>query len=188
LKRFVVPPTWPSPPRRSWVPPKTWRPDPSWPPAPDDWRFWVDGRGNAVRGPIGRYGGPSRRIAVIGAAALVLFLGVNIWALSAVGLFGGSDDPAAVRFVGDDQSPPPSASPTRTPVVPPTTSGPPPDAHAETDEVADHGTHRRGCGDAEQDGHHEDPAVAAAEHQPVAVARGDPPAVLHPARLGPGLV
>ena len=123
MKRFVVPPTWPSPPRRSWVPPKTWRPDPSWAPAPEGWRFWVDGKGKPVRGPIGRYGGPSRRVMYAGAGALVLFLGVNIWAVSALGLFGGdSGDPQAVQVV-DDRTPTPSASPS--PVVPQTTTPPP---------------------------------------------------------------
>lgn len=123
MKRFVVPPTWPSPPRRSWVPPKTWRPDPSWAPAPEGWQFWVDGKGKPVRGPIGRYGGPSRRVMYAGAGALVLFLGVNIWAVSALGLFGGdSGDPQAVQVV-DDSTPTPSASPSS--VVPQTTTPPP---------------------------------------------------------------
>jgi len=122
LKRFVVPPTWPSPPRRSWVPPKTWRPDPSWPQAPEDWRFWVDGKGKPVRGPIGLYGGPSRRVMYAGAGAVVLFLGVNIWAVSALGLFSGdSGDPQAVQVV-DDSTPTPSATPTS--VVPKATTPP----------------------------------------------------------------
>ncbi|MFI5696715.1 hypothetical protein ACIA58_32980 [Kribbella sp. NPDC051586] len=128
MKRFVVPPSWPSPPRRSWVPPKTWRPDPSWPPAPDDWHFWSDGKGNPVRGPIGRYGGPSRRVVYAGGTALILFLAVSLWAVSAIGLFGGKSDDAAVK-VFDDQSPSPSvsssATPPATPVVPRTTTTPP---------------------------------------------------------------
>jgi UDP:flavonoid glycosyltransferase YjiC (YdhE family) len=58
-----------------------------------------------------------------GAGALVLFLGVNIWAVSALGLFGGdSGDPQAVQVV-DDRTPTPSASPS--PVVPQTTTPPP---------------------------------------------------------------
>ena len=117
MKRFAVPPNWPSPPRRSWVPPKTWRPDPSWPPAPEGWRFWVDGKGNPVRGPIGQYGGPSRRVVYAGGAALVLFLAVNLWAVSAIGLFGGDSDDAAVKVMGD-QSPSPTASPSTTPATP----------------------------------------------------------------------
>jgi hypothetical protein len=124
LKRFVVPPTWPSPPRRSWVPPKTWRPDPSWPPPPEGWRFWVDGKGKPVRGPVGRYGGPSRTSAYAGIGGLVLLLGVNFWALSAIGLFGGDSGSQAIHVV-DDSSPAPSPT-----VVPPKatrpTSAPPP--------------------------------------------------------------
>jgi hypothetical protein len=122
VKRFVVPPTWPSPPRRSWVPPKSWRPDPSWPPPPQGWRFWVDGKGNPVRGRFGRYGGPSRKVLYAGVGGLVFFLGVNIWAMSAVGLFGGdSGQPRAVRVVDDSSTTP---SETLTPVVPPRTTLP----------------------------------------------------------------
>ncbi|MEU4193365.1 hypothetical protein AB0E69_15820 [Kribbella sp. NPDC026611] len=125
MKRFVVPPTWPSPPRRSWVPPKTWRPDPAWPAAPEDWKFWVDGKGNPVRGPIGRYGGPSNRVAYAAVAAAVIFLGVNIWALSAIGLFGGkNDDPAAVQFV-DDRTPSPKTTTPDGPATTGTTTTPP---------------------------------------------------------------
>ncbi|MEV5964564.1 hypothetical protein AB0L70_22520 [Kribbella sp. NPDC051952] len=122
MKRFVVPPTWPSPPRRSWVPPKTWRPDPSWPPAPEDWKFWVDGKGNPVRGPIGRYAGPSRKAMYVGAGAVVVFLGVNIWAATALGLFSGDSGDQAVHVVDDSRSVP-SATPT---VTPPRVSTPPP--------------------------------------------------------------
>jgi len=113
LKRFVVPPDWPTPPRRSWVPPKTWRPDPSWPPAPADWQFWVDGKGAPVRGPIGRYAGPSQRAVVTGVGAMVVALGVVFWSLSAVGLFGGDGgDAGAVYITGASNTPRP------TPVVP----------------------------------------------------------------------
>jgi outer membrane biosynthesis protein TonB len=94
------------------VPPKTWRPDPSWPPAPEDWAFWVDGKGNPVRGPLGQYGAPSRRVLYAGAAAAVLVLGV---AVSAISLFGGSGETAAVKFLQDDASP-------TTPAVPPTSA------------------------------------------------------------------
>jgi hypothetical protein len=130
VKRFVVPPNWPTPPRRSWMPPKTWRPDPSWSAAPDDWKFWVDGKGNAVRGPVGRYGGPSQRVVALGAVGLVLFLGVNFWALSAIGLFdGGPSDSQAVPVV-DDRSGTPSVpvNPTTPPKTTTTaeTSAPPP--------------------------------------------------------------
>jgi hypothetical protein len=120
LKRFVVPPTWPSPPRRHWIPPKTWRPDPSWPPPPEGWRFWVDGKGNPVRGPVGRYAGPTRKAMYAGIGGMVSLLGVGFWALSAVGLFGGDSGSQAVHVV-DDSSPTPSATPT---VVPPKTTQP----------------------------------------------------------------
>ncbi|NEA35051.1 hypothetical protein [Streptomyces sp. SID13031] len=130
MKRFVVPPSWPTPPRRSWTPPKTWRPDPAWPAAPDDWKFWIDGKGNAVRGPVGLYGGPSRRVVALGAGGLMLFLAVNFWALSAIGLFdGGPADSQAVPVV-DDSTPSPSApvKPTTPPKTTTTAEGsaPPP--------------------------------------------------------------
>lgn len=121
MKRFVVPPSWPTPPRRSWVPPKTWQPDPSWPPAPADWRFWVDGKGNPVRGPVGRYGGTSRRAIIAGSGGLVLFLAVNIWALTAIGLFdGGGPETQAAPIVDDSPTP----STTVTPQAPKTTAKP----------------------------------------------------------------
>jgi hypothetical protein len=126
VKRFVVPPSWPVPPRRNWIPPKDWRPDPCWPPAPSGWRFWVDGKGKPVRGPIGRYGAPSPRVVYAGGAALVVFLGVNIWAASMIGVFGGSaDDSAAVKFVQDSPSPTVAVS-SKSPVVPRTVVTPPP--------------------------------------------------------------
>jgi hypothetical protein len=128
VKRFVVPPNWPTPPRRSWVPPKTWRPDPSWPPAPDGWRFWDDGKGNPVRGPVGRYGGPSRRTVIAGAGGIALFLAVNLWALNAIGLFDHQQPrPQAAKLV-DDSTPGPSITPTPTSTPTPTTlpSAPPP--------------------------------------------------------------
>jgi hypothetical protein len=125
LKRFVAPPNWPIPPRRNWIPPESWRPEPSWPPAPPGWHFWRDGNGKAVLGPIGRYGGPSRRAAYAGAASLLVFLGVNIWAVTVIGLFGGgSDDPAAVTFAAESPSASPAAGST-SPAVPRTAATPP---------------------------------------------------------------
>ena len=97
------------------MPPKSWHPDPSWPPAPDDWKFWIDGKGNPVRGPVGRYGGPSRRVVFAGAGGLVLFLAVNFWALSAIGLFDGDPNKDAALPVVDDSSATPSVTPTPTP-------------------------------------------------------------------------
>ncbi|TDO34696.1 hypothetical protein EV643_12655 [Kribbella sp. VKM Ac-2527] len=128
MKRFVVPPGWPTPPRRSWVPPKTWRPDPSWPPAPAGWRFWDDGKGNAVRGPVGLYGGTSRRAVFAGASGLMVFLAINIWALSAIGLFDGDDGRRSTMQAApvlDDKSPTPTLTPTPTPTPPWTTQTPP---------------------------------------------------------------
>ena len=126
MKRFVVPPDWPIPPRRNWIPPKPWHPDPSWPPAPPGWRFWVDGRGKPVLGPVGRYGGPSRRAVYAGAAALLVFAGVNIWAVTAIGLFDGKpDDAAAVKFAERTSQPPRVPVSSTNPVVPQTTVTPP---------------------------------------------------------------
>lgn len=126
MKRFVVPPDWPIPPRRNWIPPKSWHPDPSWPPAPPGWRFWVNGRGKPVLGPVGRYGGPSRRAVYAGAATLLVFAGVNIWAVSAIGLFDGDPDDAAVVKFAERSTPPPSVAPSSTgPVGPSATVTPP---------------------------------------------------------------
>ena len=124
MKRFVVPPNWPSPPRRNWVPPKTWRPDPAWPPAPEGWKFWVDGKGEPVLGPIGRYAGPSRRAAYAAAAAMVVFAGVNLWAVLVIGQLGGSDDSAVVTFVEESPTASPAVS-SPSPVVPRATPTPP---------------------------------------------------------------
>jgi hypothetical protein len=130
VKRFVVPPNWPTPPRRSWMPPKTWRPDPAWPPAPADWKFWVDGKGHPVRGPVGRYGGPSRRVVIAGSSALALFLVVNLWALSAIGLFDGKNPETQAAQVIDDSTPTPSLTPT--PTAPTTLPSAPPSAEKST--------------------------------------------------------
>jgi hypothetical protein len=124
VKRFAVPPNWPAPPRRHWVPPKTWRPDPAWPPAPEDWAFWVDGKGNAVRGPVGRYAGPSRRVVFAGAGGVALLLVLSIWALSGIGVFDGKQPETQAVGVVDDSTPtptptPPAATPTTQPSLPP---------------------------------------------------------------------
>ncbi|RZT28818.1 hypothetical protein EV649_2602 [Kribbella sp. VKM Ac-2569] len=123
MKRFVVPPSWPSPPRRNWIPPKTWRPDPSWPPAPEGWKFWVDGKGEPVLGPIGRYAAPSRRAAYAAAAAMIVFVGVNLWAVLVIGHLGDPDDSAVVTFAEESPSAGPVSS--TSPAVPRTTSTPP---------------------------------------------------------------
>ena len=120
MKRFVVPPNWPTPPRRSWTPPKIWQPDPNWPPAPEGWKFWVDGKGNPVRGPVGRYAGTSRRMVFAGAGAVMLFLAVNIWALSALGLFDGDLPQTQAAPVVDDSLAPTPTPTTTKPSAPPT--------------------------------------------------------------------
>lgn len=119
MKRFVVPPNWPTPPRRSWVPPKTWRPDPAWPPAPDDWNFWVDGKGNPVRGPVGRYAGPPRRLVIAGAGGVAAVLVLALWGVSA---FDGEPPQSQAAPLLDDRSPTPSETPT--PSAPPPTARP----------------------------------------------------------------
>ncbi|GAB2567144.1 hypothetical protein [Kribbella endophytica] len=125
MKRFVVPPNWPTPPRRSWVPPKTWRPDPAWPPAPEDWDFWVDGKGNAVRGPVGLYGGPPRRMVIAGAGGVAAVLVLALWGLST---FDGDPPQSQAAPILDDRSPTPSLTPTPSapPTVRPSTPPPPP--------------------------------------------------------------
>jgi hypothetical protein len=57
-----------------------------------------------------------------GVGALVLCLGVGVWALSAIGLFNGDSDQQPSAQVVDGGGPTPSSSPT---VVPPLTTPPP---------------------------------------------------------------
>ena len=71
MRQFNPPPGWPDAPTARWRPPKHWRPAEAWPAAPEGWKFWVDEAGRPVRGPIGRYGGPSR--IKVGAIVLVPF-------------------------------------------------------------------------------------------------------------------
>lgn len=123
MKRFAVPPNWPAPPRRHWVPPKTWRPDPSWPPAPEDWAFWVDGKGNAVRGPVGRYAGTPRRVVFAGAGGVALILALSLWALS--GISDGNQPGTRAASVIDDNTSTPTPTPTpATPTTEPSTTPP----------------------------------------------------------------
>ncbi|WP_432876149.1 excalibur calcium-binding domain-containing protein [Kribbella sp. CA-245084] len=78
MRQFNTPPEWPDPPTPGWRPPRRWQPPKSWPKAPDRWVFWVDEHGRAVRGPIGRYGGPRRlttlAIVAVPTALMVLVL------------------------------------------------------------------------------------------------------------------
>jgi hypothetical protein len=73
VRQFNAPPGWPEPPNARWRPPKRWRPKDKWPPAPAGWSFWTDEHGHPVRGPFGRYGGPSPlRYGAVVAVLLVL--------------------------------------------------------------------------------------------------------------------
>lgn len=76
MRQFNTPPEWPDPPTPDWRPPRRWQPPKSWPAAPDRWVFWVDEHGRAVRGPIGRYGGPRRltTLAIIAVPAALMAL------------------------------------------------------------------------------------------------------------------
>ena len=126
MRQFNAPDGWPDPPNARWRPPKNWQPSESWPPAPPGWRFWVDEDGYPVRGPIGRYGGPS--VLKLGAAAAVLLVLIGL-ILSVP--FNGDDtaSTSADRPVGTAKTPAPaptqtttSASPTETPTHEPTHS------------------------------------------------------------------
>ena len=91
MRHFNAPPGWPEPPNVRWRPPKHWSPEESWRPAPPDWPFWVDGDGRRVKGPVGRYGGPSLAPLVAPAVLLVAVCGLVSFVL--FGPFGGSGDP-----------------------------------------------------------------------------------------------
>jgi hypothetical protein len=108
VRHFNAPPGWPEPPTIRWRPPKHWSPDESWSPAPADWPFWVDEDGRRVKGPLGRYGGPSLR-PLVGSAAAAGAL-VAVCSLVLFGLFGGSDDTTprtALPSLSDNDVPPP---------------------------------------------------------------------------------
>ncbi|QNE20497.1 hypothetical protein F1D05_24515 [Kribbella qitaiheensis] len=112
------------------MPPKTWRPDPEWPPAPDDWKFWVDGKGHPIRGPVGRYAGPSRRLVFAGAGAVALFLVMGVWMVSTLGVFDGKPPAVQAAQVADDSTPSPTLTPT--PTAPTTVPSNPPSAEKTT--------------------------------------------------------
>ncbi|RZT12023.1 excalibur calcium-binding domain-containing protein [Kribbella sp. VKM Ac-2569] len=112
MRQFNAPPGWPDPPTARWRPPKRWRPPESWPPAPAGWRFWVDGHGRPVHGPIGRYGGPSRiKLGAVVAVPLALI------AVVLLNPFGGGDESASTTPVRISE---PTSTPTSTPVAEPT--------------------------------------------------------------------
>jgi outer membrane biosynthesis protein TonB len=87
VRQFNAPPGWPDPPNVRWRPPKRWGPGESWPPAPAGWAFWVDEDGRPVRGPIGRYGGPS--MIKLGAVAAVVLALIGLVLFNP---FTGGDD------------------------------------------------------------------------------------------------
>jgi hypothetical protein len=134
VRHFNAPPGWPEPPTMRWRPPKRWSPHEFWPPAPADWPFWVGEDGRRVKGPLGRYGGPSLRPLVATAATAGVLVAVCGFVL--FGSFGGSDDTtqrtALPSVFNTDIPPPPTvALPTPgatgavTPTVTPTPSSRP---------------------------------------------------------------
>ena len=124
MRQFNAPPGWPDPPTARWRPPKHWRPAESWPPAPDGWAFWVDENGDAVRGPLGRFGGTS--MAKVGAIAAIP---LALIALVLFNPFAGGESAstaptrAATSEAGTTPAPgsTPTASQTEAPTTAPTT-------------------------------------------------------------------
>ena len=116
VRHFNTPPGWPDPPNVRWRPPKHWGPEESWPSAPMDWPFWVDGDGRRVRGPLGRYGGPSLRPLAAPAILMVTVCGLVSFVL--FGPFSGDDDPskrADSPSLSDTELPPLPTVPMPTP-------------------------------------------------------------------------
>lgn len=110
MRQFNAPPGWPEPPNARWRPPKRWRPDESWPPAPADWSFWIDEHRHPVRGPFGRFGGPSL-LRYGGAAAILIALIVMVL----VNPFSGGDsDQASGPSVRETATVPGTSEPTAT--------------------------------------------------------------------------
>jgi hypothetical protein len=73
-----------------------------------DWPFWVDEDGRRVKGPLGRYGGPSLRPLVAASATAAVLVAVCGFVL--FGSFGGSADTTrgtALPSVLDTVIPPP---------------------------------------------------------------------------------
>jgi type IV secretory pathway VirB10-like protein len=121
VRQFNAPPGWPDPPNARWRPPKHWGPSESWPPAPAGWRFWVDENGRPVRGPIGRYGGPS--VLKLGAVATVVLTLIGLVLFNP--LAGGDDDTAITPAPSTEVETPPASESTPEPpeTAPPTTTG-----------------------------------------------------------------
>jgi outer membrane biosynthesis protein TonB len=121
VRQFNAPPGWPEPPNARWRPPKDWGPAESWPPAPAGWAFWVDEDGRPVRGPLGRYGGPS--LLKLGAVAAVVL------ALIGLVLFnpftgGGGAETTAAPTTGVETTPQPEGTPTAPETEAPRTTSP----------------------------------------------------------------
>jgi hypothetical protein len=126
VRQFNTPPGWPDAPNARWRPPKRWGPAEAWPPAPDGWRFWVDEDGRPVRGPIGRYGGPS--IVKLGSVTAVVLALIGLVLFNP---FTGDGDPETTAAPmstpteGTTSAPgtegPTSAGASTTPTIEPTT-------------------------------------------------------------------
>jgi hypothetical protein len=117
VRQFNAPPGWPEPPNARWRPPKRWRTKDTWPPAPAGWSFWTNEHGDPVRGPFGRYGGPSPlRYGAVVAVLLVLI------SLVLFNPFGRGDSgqayvppPATPETVSPSTTEPTPTEPTSTP-------------------------------------------------------------------------
>jgi hypothetical protein len=119
VRQFNAPPGWPDPPNARWRPPKRWGPAESWPPAPNGWAFWVDEDGRPIRGPIGRYGGPS--IVKLGAVAAVVLVLIGLVLFNP---FTGGDDAAttAAPTAEVETTPAPEGTPSAPETAPTTTT------------------------------------------------------------------
>ena len=101
MRQFNTPPGWPDAPNARWRPAKRWGPAEAWPPAPDGWRFWVDEDGRPVRGPIGRYGGPS--IVKLGSVTAVVLALIGLVLFNP--LAGGGDPETSAAPVTTEPTP-----------------------------------------------------------------------------------
>lgn len=121
MRQFNAPPGWPDPPNARWRPPKRWGPAESWPPAPSGWAFWVDEDGRPVRGPIGRYGGPS--IVKLGAVAAVVLALIGLVLFNP---FTGGDDSSTTAAPTSEveTTPAPEDTPTAPETGAPATTAP----------------------------------------------------------------
>jgi hypothetical protein len=120
VRQFNTPPGWPDPPNARWRPPKRWGPAESWPPAPAGWRFWVDEDGRPVRGPIGRYGGPS--IVKLGSVAAVVLALIGLVLFNP--LARGDDTTTTAGPTTSIETPPAEGTPAEPGTETPATAGP----------------------------------------------------------------